>query len=53
MSEQGVHSITFDPELRKELKYFSNPGGSIPQLLTLNSEMKVLHRYLLWGSLQY
>ena len=28
-------------------------GGSIPQLLILNSEMKDLHWYLLWGFLQY
>ena len=48
-----VHSTTFDPQLRNELKNFSNPEGTIPQLLTLNSEMKVLHWYLLWGFLQY
>ena len=28
-------------------------GESIPQLLMLNSEMQVLHWYLLWGFLQY
>ena len=28
-------------------------GGSIPQLLILNTEMKDLHWYLLWGFLQY
>ena len=116
MSVLGVHSTTFDPELRNEIftlisfmgfsailsalqplqicifnrKYmkftFSNgpqlmgkrfmanlhpsldttwenrismistnvsPGGSIPQLLILNTEMKDLHWYLLWGFLQY
>ena len=37
----GVHSTTFDPELRNEFKIFSNPGGSIPQLLILNSEMNL------------
>ena len=34
-------STTFDPELRNEFKIFSNPGGSIPQLLILNSEMNL------------
>ena len=28
-------------------------GGSTPQLVILNSEMKVVHWYLLWGFLQY
>ena len=28
----GVHSTTIGPELRNELKNFSNPWGSIPQL---------------------
>ena len=37
----GVHYTTFYPELRNEFKNFSNPGGSIPQLLTLNSEMNL------------
>ena len=37
----GIHSITFDPELRNELKKFSSPGGTITQLLTLNSEMNL------------
>ena len=37
----GVHSTTFDPEPRNEFKMFSNPGGSIPQLLILNSEMNL------------
>ena len=40
---QGVHSTTFDPELRNEVKKFSNSGGYIPQLFVLNSEMKDLH----------
>ena len=38
-----VHSTTFDPELRNELKNIPIQGGTIPQLLTLNSEMKVLY----------
>ena len=40
---RGVHSTTLDPELRNTFKKFSNPGGSIPQLFILNSEMKDLH----------
>ena len=35
------------------LKFFQSWGGSIPQLLILNSEIKVWHWYLLWGFLQY
>ena len=37
----GVHSTTFDPEVRNGFKNFSTPRGSIPQLLTLNSEMNL------------
>ena len=40
---RGFHSTTFDPELRNAFKKFSNPGGSIPQLFILNSEMKDLY----------
>ena len=40
----GGYSTTFDPELRIEVKNFPMlAGGSIPQLLILNSEMKDLH----------
>ena len=41
----GVYSTIFDPVLRNAAKTFSHvgPGGSIPQLLILNSEMKDLH----------
>ena len=49
-NQGGVHSTTFDPEHRNELKKISNPGGSIPQLLILNSEMN-LKILLIWGSL--
>ena len=45
----GVHSTTFDPELRNELKNLSNSGGSIPQLLILNSEMNLKICPLLGG----
>ena len=38
---RGIHSTTFDPELRNEFKNFSNSGGSIPQLLILTSEMNL------------
>ena len=33
--EWGVHSATFDPDPRNELKNFSNAGGFMPQLLIL------------------
>ena len=42
----GSHSTTFDPELRNEVKKFSNLGGYIQRngpILILNSEMKDLH----------
>ena len=41
----GVYSTIFDPVLRNAAKTFSHvgPGGYIPQLLILNSEMKDLH----------
>ena len=35
----GIHSTTFEPELRNEFKNFAIFWGSIPQLLILNSEM--------------
>ena len=46
VSFAGVQLTTFDPELRNEVKNFSNLGrgwGYIPQILILNSEMKDLH----------
>ena len=45
VSFAGVQLTTFDPELRNEVKNFSNLGGwgYIPQCLILNSEMKDLH----------
>ena len=41
----GVHSTTFDLELRNEVKNFSNlgGGGTFHNCLILNSEMKDLH----------
>ena len=45
VSFAGVHSTTFDPELRNEVKNFSNlgGGGTFHNCLILNSEMKDLH----------
>ena len=40
----GVHSTTFDPEIRNEFKNFSNPGWDQSdnlQPLILNSEMNL------------
>ena len=37
----GIHSTTSDPELRNEFKIFFQSGGSIQQLLILNSEMNL------------
>ena len=56
-----VHSTTLHASLNctcksRILKYFhqmSELEESIPKLLTLNSEIKVWHWYLLWGFLQY
>ena len=45
----GVHSTTFDPELRNGFKFFSNPGGSIQQLLILNSHMHLKFFPILGG----
>ena len=38
----GVHSTTFDPELRNEFKNFSNPGGihSIHPSRTFDPELR-------------
>ena len=38
---------------QKWIQNFFQSWGSIPQLFILNSEMKDLHWYLLWGFLQY
>ena len=44
LPDGGVYSTTFDPELRNEVQKFSYVcGGSIPQLVMLNSEMNDLH----------
>ena len=46
VSFAGVQLTTFDPELRNEVKNFSNlgrGGGTFHNCLILNSEMKDLH----------
>ena len=48
---RGVHSTTFDPELRNEFKKFSNPGGFTSQLFTLNSEINLKIFLILGGSI--
>ena len=56
---QDPHAILTSVRSGTETMVWSNvnalytTGGSIPQLLILNSEMQVLHWYLLWGFLQY